>query len=138
MTDSLLYQPPTSCKTFTRIATFLIVGLYLVSFFLPVTDAGQPQEMVGYEAFFWGLVSIMFIPMWAANPCLWIGIYYLHSQRWRRAGWLGFSAALLAVSEVWIWDDPPEIGYYLWLITMLILGVTAFIGQYVYSKPSEC
>ena len=113
----------------TRAVLSTVLGTYGVSFFLPVTDAGTPQVMYGYQAFFWGLVSLIYLPMWLANPLLWFGcICYRDGERSaaRKAGTI---ATLLAISEVWLWDDPPEIGYYVWIGSMVLLAIAGAVHK---------
>ena len=105
----------------------VVLGTYATSFFLPVTDADTPQVMYGYQAFFWALVSIIYLPMWLSNPVLWVGCGYCVDGRWTAARNCGLLAILLAISEVWFWDDPPEIGYYLWVASMVVLAVAGAI-----------
>jgi MYXO-CTERM domain-containing protein len=119
---------------FSRIALAVVLGLYAASFLLPVADAGEHQEILGYQAFFWAPLTIVYLPMWLANPVLWLGCACAGDQGWRAARNAGLAAVLLAVSEVWLWDDPPELGYYLWVASMVALGLAGLIG--VYCLPS--
>ena len=105
----------------------VVLVVYATSFFLPVIDAGTPQAMYGYQAFFWALVSVIYLPMWLSNPVVWIGCGYCVDGRWKAARNCGLVAVLLAISEVLFWDDPPEIGYYLWVASMVMLAVASAI-----------
>ena len=49
--------------------------------------------------------------MWLANPAFWFGCFAIVQQQWAMARNSGFVAFGLAISEVWLWDDPPELGY---------------------------
>jgi hypothetical protein len=106
----------------------VVVCLYLASFFLPVSDGGTPRAMYGFQAFFGGLVSLVYIPMWLANPAMWFGCIRFGEGRWKAARNAGLLATLLGVSEIWFMDDQLEIGYYLWVGSMVLLASGGAIG----------
>jgi hypothetical protein len=110
-----------------RAALIVINSLYAVSFAMPVTDAGTPQAMYGWQAFLFSLVYVIFLPMWLADPVFWIGCLSYANGRFHAARNAGLTAAVLAVSEVWLWDDRPEIGYWIWLASMLLLAVAGTV-----------
>ena len=67
-----------SVKSWGRHAVLaVVVAAYIVSFFLPVTDGGTTRAMYGFQAFFWGLVSIVYVPMWLANPVAVVWLFSL-------------------------------------------------------------
>jgi hypothetical protein len=68
---------------------------------LPVTDAGEPQELLGDQALFWTPLTIVYLPMWLTNPFLWLGCAYAGKQEWRATRKAGLVAVLLAISGVW-------------------------------------
>jgi hypothetical protein len=103
----------------------VILLAYIVSFFLPVTDAGRPPALYGYQAFLLGIASIIFLPEGAANPAFWIGCGSFGDGRWKAARNAGALALLSAVSEVWMRGDPPEIGYFVWTASMGILTLAS-------------
>lgn len=108
-----------------RCALATVLFLYAISFFLPVTDAGTPQAMYGFQAFFWAFISIIYLPMWLANPVFWVGWLFLSDGNTKTSLQCGATATLLAVSEVWFWDDRPEAGYFVWLGSMAALTIIA-------------
>jgi len=114
----------------TRAVLTVVVCVYMLSFLLPVTDANTPRAMYGFQAFFWGLVSIVYLPMWLANPTLWFGCLRYGEGRWKSARNAGLLAVLLGVSEVWMWDGRPEIGYYLWMSSMVLLALAGTIQSF--------
>src|SRR5262245_26712287 len=83
--------------------------------------------MYGYQAFFWALVSVIYLPMWLSNPVLWIGCGYCVDGRWKAERIWGLLAILRSISEVWFWDDPPESGYYVWVSSMVLLAAAGAI-----------
>lgn len=124
-------------STIEEIVLALVVLAYAVSFLLPVTDAGAPYAMYGYQAFFWGFASIVYWPQWSANVAFWIACGSFGDRRWRHARNAGAVAVGLAISEVWLWDDPPEVGFYLWMGSMAFLALaSAVISVYHSTRPS--
>lgn len=111
-----------------------ILAIYAVSFLLPVTDAGEPQVMYGFQAFGWAIISVIYWPMWLANPVFWFGCLAIVQQRWPLARNSGFVASALAISEVCMWDDTPELGYYVWAGSMAGL---ALLGIMMGSRHSH-
>lgn len=116
-----------------RIGLPVIFAVYVMSFLLPVTDAGEPQAMCGFQAFYLALVSVIYWPMWLANPVFWFGCFAIAQRRWSTARNCGFVAFAFAISEVWLWDDPPELGYYAWSGSMLGL---ALLGIMMGGRPT--
>jgi hypothetical protein len=112
-------------QTVVRPSLLISIGLYATSFLLPVTDADSMQVMYGYQAFVWGFLFVVFLPMWMANPLFWIGCHHFYHGRFQVARNASLTASALAVSELWLWDDRPSVGYFLWLASMLLLAVTA-------------
>jgi hypothetical protein len=122
-----------------RILRWTITILYLTSFVLPIGG-------------FWGLGALYFIAapttliyapgltlIWAANPLLWVGFYYLRLERWDRVSILGTIACLLAYLVIVPFDgcalvgppNPPALallGYYAWIATMALLAGTGLSG----------
>lgn len=97
-----------------RVILVSIIALYLGSFLLPVFDAGTPRAMYGYEAFFFAFISIAYLPAWLANPAFWVSCFYFTKGRWRAARNTSGAAVLLAFSQAWLWDDRPDVGFWLW------------------------
>jgi len=83
--------------------------------------------MYGFQAFFWAFISIIYLPMWLANPVFCVGWLFLSDGDGKTAFQCGAMAMLLAVSEVWFWDDRPESGYFVWLGSMASLTVVSAI-----------
>jgi hypothetical protein len=97
---------------------WLVTGLYLLSFFLPV-DSG----MLGYHAFICALVFVIGIPMWLANPVFWFGLVRLFQGRYTSAGTAGVVALLLALSQVWMFRGAAQVGYWVWVGSMGLLAL---------------
>src|SRR5262245_22378209 len=76
------------------------VIVYTVSFFLPAAGG-----VLGYQAFICALVSVICIPMWAANLALWLGLAELSLGRYGKAGIAGLVALVLALSESWMFME---------------------------------
>jgi hypothetical protein len=112
-----------------RFILLAIATVYVAAFFLPVTDAATPRQMRGYEAFFWAFVSIVYLPMWLANPALWFGGSQFLARRWNSARNAALVAVALGVSEVWMWDDVPNSGFYVWIGSMILLSIASEIGR---------
>jgi hypothetical protein len=101
---------------------WLVLGLYLVSFFLPAFDEVLGPGAIGAVAFFWaplgGFIAIvggqhipanpgfglLLLLTWFANPLVWIGARLLARASWQRAGWAGTLALLVgsAIGLVWL------------------------------------
>ncbi|MEO8271683.1 MAG: hypothetical protein ABI557_18315 [Aureliella sp.] len=109
----------------SAISLVVLLNTYAVSFTLPVTDANTRHAMYGYQAFIYGFFSVIYLPMWMANPLFWIGCVHLNRNRWKSASRAGLCAVLLALSEIYQWDDRPEIGYLVWLSSMVLLTLVA-------------
>jgi len=114
----------------TAIVLALLFGVYSFSFVLPVTGANTRHAMYGYQAFILSIWSVIYIPMWMANPVFWFGCLALDQGPWKRASYASLCSVLLAISELGLWDHSPEIGYYIWLSSMLLLTLTAFAFRF--------
>ncbi len=114
------YEPPAqkvSQTTVARIHYRPYVGfslvVYCASFFLPVFDAGTPQVMYGYQAFAFALIS-PYLPCWLANPMYWLACRRALAGSVKSARNCAAVAFVLSISQMWMLDDAPEIGFYLW------------------------
>ena len=96
---------------------------YLSSFFMSVFDAGTPQVMVGYQAFAFALVS-KFLPTWLANPAYWFACYQTISGNIRLARNCAIAAVVVSLSQIWMLDDTPEVGFYVWTGSILFLAIS--------------
>lgn len=120
----------------------LVVGLYAMSFFLPVTRGfinlrGWEAILVVAGALFtpsiptrgvddadWILTFLGYLP----NPLVWIGIVLLVLGQWRLAAVAG--AIALAFGIIWMFDvgggkldvSHSHVGYYCWLASMAALA----------------
>jgi hypothetical protein len=101
------------------------VGLYVVSFFLPAVG----WEGFGFMAFFWSMVIPSFLPMWLANPVLWIGYVKAANQRWHAVTIAGVVALGLAMSESWVFWRQVNVGYFLWIGSMALLAAAGLAGS---------
>ncbi len=103
--------------------------VYLSAFFLPVFDSSTSQVMYGYEAFVFAIASVKFIPTWLANPLYWVALKNAYQGNVKTARMFAIAAPLLAVCQVWMMDDAPEAGFYLWLGSLLVFGLGTFVAR---------
>lgn len=106
--------------------------MYVSSFLLPVYRAAP-----GWFAFIVTLTGLRFegqgsgfSPVWLANLALWIGLVLLATDRTRAAGITGVVAVVLALPPML--HGPEEhllIGYYAWLLSMVILASALIIRR---------
>jgi hypothetical protein len=101
----------------------LTISLYAASFFLPAT-----RDFMGYQAFVYSLVCMVFIPMWAANLALWLGLAELSLGRYRRAGLAGLVALVLVASECWLFVGELRAGFFAWVGSMVLLALVGLCG----------
>jgi len=116
------------------------VGLYLISFILPVyRGSGDHTSVPGWFAFIVTLLGMRFEgkgagfhPGWFANPAFWIGITLLYFKRPRLATACGVAATLLAATFLKLLLNPADrllIGYYIWLASMIALASSAWVSS---------
>lgn len=119
------------------ILVWIIPGIYLVSFLLPVVDGAD----YGWQAFLISFLSLFdpnrnsghvkvsfLIPLaWFANPALWIGYFFLLRGSFSRSVLAAISAMLLALPILFLEGNWPLAGYWLWLSSMLTLTLAAGI-----------
>jgi hypothetical protein len=123
-----------------KVAIIVVLCCYLVSFALPsiddnnqrlgILDPGQVHP--GWEAFCgvirWLPWSFLYIPAWLANCVLWFGLFALATGKLRRARISARLAVILALSA-WRPDETlyitPLIGYYVWVLSMVIFLISA-------------
>lgn len=129
------YQPPKSNALESGVLRkpyALPVGLsfvaYIVSFFLPVFDSGTPQVMYGYQAFVLAIFS-QFLPCWLANPIYWLACHRSQTGNTKSARNYAISAVTLSASQIWMMNDTPEVGFYLWVASMGVLAVPLTVNQ---------
>lgn len=110
-----------------RLVLGSIIGVYVVSFFLPVF-----RDYPGVIVFLGGWSSLsQGYPGWLANPAFLCGTYLLARRRWLSASWVGTVALLLALSVVvWPGDVTLRSGYYVWLVSMGFLSAGSLIGLF--------
>jgi hypothetical protein len=97
--------------------------LYGVSFFYPAI-----KDVLGFQAFVYAVISIVFIPMWFANPVFWLGTVFLFQHQWRAACRYGLVALALGLSEAWIVWRELTVGYFFWVGSMALLAVAGWFG----------
>jgi hypothetical protein len=110
-----------------RMACPLILGLYLVSFFLPVygNSPGWQTFILACPLLLWGMAFAGLA--WLANPCLWAGVYYLGRGRGSAAWRLGVLGLGLGLSSPLLWATMTEgkvflqEGYWVWLASLAVL-----------------
>jgi hypothetical protein len=142
---------------------FGIVGLYWLSFFLPV-EVNDRGQLYGFHLFFLGLFCCWVIPAgvlesfhdigrpgsfdphsenvrfvlavsaWLANPVFWIGLGCWLNGRWRAAGIAGVVAFLLG-SGFYLFGDvfPGRIGV-AYYVWLSSMGVLAAAGWNFHAK----
>ncbi len=120
----------------TRKLWLAVLALYLVSFVLPVFhDRGmlanhlgvQPNGSVyGWQAFVIGLVVRWF--GWAANPVIWLGVFFLARRKPRVAAGAGVLAIVLGltylellVGHSLLSPKSYSVGYFCWLASAMLL-----------------
>jgi HEAT repeats/PBS lyase HEAT-like repeat len=120
----------------TRKLWLAVLALYLVSFLLPVFhDRGilanhlgvQPNGSVyGWQAFVIGLVVRWF--GWAANPVIWLGVFFLARRKPRVAAGAGVLAIVLGltylellVGHSLLSPRSYSVGYFCWLASAMLL-----------------
>ena len=101
-----------------------VLTVYVVSFFLPVINA-----IPGWGVLLMNLF-VVWVPSWAANPLLLVGLYSFNHGQYGKTAILGFIALLLGT--IWLWgllfdhDQNTGLGpgYWVWLgsMALLILG----------------
>jgi hypothetical protein len=144
---------PNSELRVARRLCLLVLGLYLLSFILPVT-VFQGGHVRGYVLFLYGLKSVIDLgvgvdeasvvaPAWFANFVFWYGSWALWHARWRAAAWAGFFASVPSLLCGWIliieWydhDSRPGLSLYLWLSSMVLLLAGGIYGTCKFAVPS--
>jgi hypothetical protein len=124
---------------FVAFGLSVTVGLYVLSFFLPVTTVFD-KELRGWDAFLvmacvpfedpppttGDLIQVIF--EWLPNPFFWLGIVLLALRRWHAATASGIIAVLGALSCLVDFGNRSfELGmfgpgYYVWLASMALLA----------------
>jgi hypothetical protein len=99
------------------------------------TDLDQSQTLItGMDSFHFLLERLgggCFV--WFAHPLLWVGWLLLVCRRWRAATIAGCLALVLALNVPLVFQPregpwlPPELGYYLWFVSMALLACSAFL-----------
>jgi hypothetical protein len=116
-------------------ATSAILGIYLMSFFLPTVE-WETQYHSGFTAFVWSLIatpndnfgqSIEFGTMWLPNPLLWIALVCLWRGRLALALPFSFVATCFALYWVIWFQTMLTVGAYLWSLCMFATTVVAMI-----------
>lgn len=114
---------------------WIIPGIYLVSLLLPVFD----EAGFGWQAFMISFLSIFdthrssghikipfLVPLaWFANPALWVGYYFLLRSSFLRAMIAAMVALLLAMPILLQEGSWPQAGYWVWLLSMMVLAIAA-------------
>jgi hypothetical protein len=122
------YGPPETVEedgvSGSRCLGWLAAGLYVISFFLPAGEG-----LLGWEAFFWALLTGIYLPMWTANLVFWLGLGLLASGQRGSAGTAGLVALLLALSESWMVGGGLRVGYWMWAGSMGLLALAGLSPQ---------
>lgn len=113
----------------SRRLAYLSMVVYGVSFALPVT----PDSIIGFHAFLSGIIGLlMLIPVWLANPFLWIGWGLIFGGKPRGAaicGWLATPLAILTlVFGFGIEFGLQSAGYWAWTASMVLLLAAGLTG----------
>jgi hypothetical protein len=131
----------------TALLVFISVGAYTLSFVNPVAhvaEKGVINELIfGFQAFVLPLMVNGCVALyWFANPAFWLGLLLLHRRRIRGAAItslvaialgflprcfldsLSFTTVCLNYGANWAIDS-LEVGYYLWLISFVVLEIAA-------------
>jgi hypothetical protein len=119
-------------------ACVLILAVYLASFFLPaeVTFGGMLHgTMWGIVAFFVAIIPPYTI-VWAANPALWLGLFWVARGSWKKASIASVvsvvcASATLLYPNAGAGRDQLAIGYFVWLASMVILAGASLRGYYI-------
>jgi hypothetical protein len=137
-----------SLPTSVRGWVLLVIGVvYLGAFALPAFDNSaapfhhmsmRPRGLVlGWEAFILSFVLFPH-PGWLANPLFWGAARSFQLRRFRRAAILSCLASGLGASYLVLLSDRSIIyeqrfstGYYVWLVSLGLLVMAAFVGMSV-------
>lgn len=103
--------------------------IYASSFLLPV----MAEDFLGFQAFLSGLIGLLIlVPIWLANPLLWIGWGLLSRGKPKGAaicGWFATPLALLTlVYDFDIQFGFKSIGYWAWTASMALLLLAGMMG----------
>jgi hypothetical protein len=144
--------PAIQRKLGNRLAAIVLL-LYGVSFLLPAWGKGG-EVVYGWGAFVLGMVyspfllvflfqtaaatlegrnpssdpSMLALAAWLANPCFWVGHYYLARWRWGRAAFAGILALALGFGFYRAGGTDLRIGYYFWVASMALLPLLSLVG----------
>lgn len=113
----------------SRRLTWLSMAVYGVSFGLPVT----PDSIIGFHAFLSGIIGLLLlIPVWLANPFLWMGWGLIFGGKPRGAvtcGWFATPLALLTLFYGFeIEFGLQSTGYWTWAASMALLLAAGLTG----------
>jgi hypothetical protein len=126
-----------------------ITACYIASLVLPAAEFQRSgtamfalqEEEPGYMLFVLAIVSVIYLPIWCANPLLWVGVGFLLAQRWKWACFCGLNALTLALTATILFYftvDRPLIGHWLWVLSMAMLAGTGAAGHYSFgSKKAQ-
>jgi len=132
-TTSQVYTKDTQYRSTIKrhLVGAIIITVYVVSFFLPALgNLREKVSMSGSQAF---LTSLL-LPVhcgWFANPLLWVGLLFMASSRRRLAAVSGIVAVLVSTIPIlFIVVSSGQyfflIGYYIWVGSMVLMGVLPF------------
>jgi hypothetical protein len=107
-------QPPQTVGCEHHSAAGVLLGclaavLYAASFLLPATG-----QMLGYQAFVSAAASVVFLPVWFANPVFWLGLAVLAKGQYSSAGKAGLLALAFALPVAWPLYPRLGVGYFAW------------------------
>ncbi len=138
-------EPPT--PTLQRAAgprwvSALVLVLYLISLALPavvgVWDSPKPEPAWGVVCLVLGWVAFpVGTLIWLANPLLWAGLMAYGRGDTRRAVRLGLSALVCALVTLGIPDWQLQIGYFVWLCSIVLLAGASALAQLRATRQAE-